>query len=324
MPRLRVPSALSQFLLIMVCACSVGLAIPPSSVAQPQVLVSVPPPAAVIQPFIDRHAPLYRTYASAELLPSWALRRQIARDDVADRVLLAQVTAHGIMDYEYSGTLGLPAIEAQWAATNQAAAHIPDNHAPATLQAWNAIYNRLLQVDMQLQAFAVLLKAMVLNLHDSTPYNQVHLTDVSLMQYFGVSHQKVIIVSLLEQTLRAYDNGQLALSTYVTTGRRSRPSPPGFLNILDRRSPTIFISSEPRNSPLWFAPTEINYALLYYPDGDWIHDAWWRTSFGPGTNLPHYDPLAFNGGSHGCVNLPLQPMAQLYAWTPLGTPVIVY
>ena len=52
-------------------------------------------------------------------------------------------------------------------------------------------------------------------------------------------------------------------------------------------------------------------------------------------NAPHYDPNAFSGGSHGCVNIPYGVpvvggrqigwnMEQVYNWTPLGTPIILY
>lgn len=31
----------------------------------------------------------------------------------------------------------------------------------------------------------------------------------------------------------------------------------------------------------------------------------------PGTQLPHYDPIAFNGGSHGCINFPEEDAVDL-------------
>ena len=45
----------------------------------------------------------------------------------------------------------------------------------------------------------------------------------------------------------------------------------------------------------------------YSDYGFLMHDAWWRdnpggTGEGYLTNLPHYDPIAFNSGSHGCIN----------------------
>jgi lipoprotein-anchoring transpeptidase ErfK/SrfK len=134
----------------------------------------------------------------------------------------------------------------------------------------------------------------------------------------------VIIVSVREQTLRAYDNGHLVFWTYITSGRPELPSPPGFWHVLARQQDIVFTSSEPVGSQYWYAPTLVHYALLFHDGGFYVHDAWWRLHFGPGSNLPHYDPQAFNGGSHGCVNVPLQQMTWLFQWAEVGTPVIVY
>ena len=79
-----------------------------------------------------------------------------------------------------------------------------------------------------------------------------------------------------------------------------------------------------RASPFWYAPTPITYGIAYAPNGFFIHDAWWRSEFGPDTNLPHWDPAAFNGGSHGCINLPTDQMQWVWSWTPDGAPIIVY
>jgi hypothetical protein len=65
---------------------------------------------------------------------------------------------------------------------------------------------------------------------------------------------------------------------------------------------------------------------VYYADsGFYLHDGWWRTTFGPGSNFPHpYDGAAFDGGSHGCINFPLHNMAYYYNLVQVGTPIILY
>jgi hypothetical protein len=168
------------------------------------------------------------------------------------------------------------------------------------------------------------LRALLADLKDKTPAAQPHAADLRLLQQMGFTHGKVIVVSLVEQVIRFYDDGKLVNWSYVTTGRPELPSPPGIHFAVSKASPVLFVSPEARTSPLWFEPTPVHYAILYANGDDFIHDAWWRTQFGPGTQLPHYDPIAFNGGSHGCVNLPLKAMTWVYDWTPVGAPVVVY
>jgi len=162
---------------------------------------------------------------------------------------------------------------------------------------------------------------------DKTPYNQPHKTDLELIQQYHLSGQ-IIVVSMLEQAMRVYENGKLVRSFFVTTGRVELPSLPGHWTVLARQSPTEFTSSDPPGSLYWYPPTPINYAINYHSDGYFIHDAWWRVNFGPGTQFPHYDvggDEAFAGnGSHGCINMQENDAAWLYANTNYTTQIIVY
>jgi hypothetical protein len=180
------------------------------------------------------------------------------------------------------------------------------------------------QADADIRVLLTNLRALQDNLRDPTVPWQAHATDLQLMQTYGVMRGKVIVVSLTEQTARLYQNGALVYWSYVTTGRPELPSPPGLHYAMQKLYHTQFVSGDPRTSPLWYGPTAINYAILYANYGYFVHDAWWRYKFGPGSNLPHWDPLAFNGGSHGCVNVPEENMAWIYNWTALGTPIILY
>lgn len=194
-------------------------------------------------------------------------------------------------------------------------------------------------------------------------HEKPHATDLQLMQYYNVIGGKVIMVSLREQVARFYDTGNMAGYTYVTTGDLAVPSVPGFWTAINRHSP-----SDPNNCdrhpqtcprtvpgptgtpipvpagfgdvftppvPGEYEPTPIHFDIAYHEGGFWLHDAYWRHQLGPETNLPHYDPNAFSGGSHGCVNIPYGVpvvngrqigwnMEQVYNWTPLGTPIILY
>ncbi len=163
--------------------------------------------------------------------------------------------------------------------------------------------------------------------NDKTSYDQVHATDLQLIEHYQLTGQ-IIIVSLAEQAMRLYQNGKLVHAFLVTTGRPERPSLPGLWSIQARLSPTIFKSSDPRGSPYWYPDTLIHYAMLYHAGGYFIHDAWWRYTYGQGTQFPHADASgdqAFAGnGSHGCINLPEGQAAWLYRHTNLNTSIVVY
>lgn len=168
------------------------------------------------------------------------------------------------------------------------------------------------------------LREMLDNQRDPTPAWQPHATDLQLLRTYGILSGRVTVVSLREQAVRLYENGKLVYWSYVTTGRPELPTPPGLHYAMQKLYHTQFVSGDPKNSPLWYAPTAINYAILFANYGYFLHDAWWRYKFGPGSNLPHWDPLAFNGGSHGCVNLPEDNMAFIYNWVPIGSPIVIY
>lgn len=162
---------------------------------------------------------------------------------------------------------------------------------------------------------------------------------------------RVILVSLDRQQLYAYENGAYVFTVLVETGRPELPTPTGVYSIYykdcsdlrwqSNQKPTtthnaycgehngdghqvVFRSPWPEGSPNWYAPTHINYALLFRDGGFYIHDAWWHEKFGPGGNVPHQ--LA-NGewetGSHGCVGMPTAQAEKLYRWATIGTAVYI-
>ena len=176
-------------------------------------------------------------------------------------------------------------------------------------------------------------QAMMANTSDKTPYNQVHQTDLQLIQHYGYMNKKVVVVSLEEQALRVYDNGKLVNAFLVTTGRPEKPSPPGTWWVEVKKSPTVFKAGVPQFLPdgsqnhEWYPDTPINYAMQYHSSGYFLHDSWWRNDYGPTTNYPHADssgdPFSAQG-SHGCVNMSKDNAAWLYSFVSLNTPVIVY
>lgn len=142
---------------------------------------------------------------------------------------------------------------------------------------------------------------------------------IYLKQQVPVSYNagvgKVIVISLSRQVLTAYQDGNAILTTFVATGRPQLPTPPGVYHIFARYSPYKMISPWPYSSPWWYPPSWTNFAMEFIGGGYFIHDAPWRSWYGPGSNL-------YNG-THGCVNVPYSPMATLWNWAPIGTTVVV-
>ena len=133
---------------------------------------------------------------------------------------------------------------------------------------------------------------------------------------------KVVVVSLSHEWLHAYQNGKEVYNTAVMTGRPALITPTGTYHVFIKLSPTTFYSPFPPGSPYWYAPTHINYALEWRGGGYFLHDSYWHSVYGPGTNTWHYDPVdGWQEGSHGCVAMPITAASWLYQWAPIGTMV---
>lgn len=136
---------------------------------------------------------------------------------------------------------------------------------------------------------------------------------------------QVVLVSLSQQWLWAYQDKHLILESPVTTGMPGLRTPTGTFQILMKESNVWFYSPWPIGSPYYYTPEFIPYAMLFRGGGFYLHTALWRHQFGPGTEDPHYDADGtWETGSHGCVNMPYTPSKYLYMWIHVGTTVIIY
>ncbi|HET9980304.1 MAG TPA: L,D-transpeptidase [Ktedonobacterales bacterium] len=162
---------------------------------------------------------------------------------------------------------------------------------------------------------------------------------------------RVILVSLNRQQLYAYEDGVYVFTILVETGRPELPTPTGVYSVYykdcsdlrwqSNAKPTsthnaycgehngdghqvVFRSPWPEGSPNWYAPTHINYALLFRDGGFYLHDAWWHQKFGSGGNVPHQLPNGeWETGSHGCIGMPTTAAEKLYRWATIGTAVYI-
>ncbi len=128
---------------------------------------------------------------------------------------------------------------------------------------------------------------------------------------YSTSTNKKIVISRNDQSLLAYDSGDLILSLDISTGLELTPTPRGTFQVF-KKTPSRYMQG-----PLPGLIDQQVYDLpgvpwnLYFTNGGAvIHGAYWHNSFGQ----PY---------SHGCVNVDPNEAEKLYEWADLGTKVIV-
>ncbi|MCR5499019.1 MAG: L,D-transpeptidase/peptidoglycan binding protein [Acetatifactor sp.] len=120
-----------------------------------------------------------------------------------------------------------------------------------------------------------------------------------------------IEVDMTAQTLYYYEDGSLYLKTPVVTGNvnAGNGTPERVCYIYYKQRNRTLVGEN--NSYHTF----VNYWMAVNGNIG-IHDANWRSKFG-GT-------IYRGGGSHGCVNTPIDKVKILYERCPVGTPVIMF
>ncbi|MED1412751.1 MULTISPECIES: L,D-transpeptidase family protein [Bacillus] len=122
-------------------------------------------------------------------------------------------------------------------------------------------------------------------------------------------------VSIAEQQIWIYKDGNLAVTTNVVTGKHStgEDTSPGVWYVLYKRSPYTLKGSavgKPDYS------VKVDYWAPFTNSGQGFHDAGWRTNWANNAYL--------TGGSGGCVNLSPSIAKTVYDNLSTNEPVIVY
>lgn len=135
---------------------------------------------------------------------------------------------------------------------------------------------------------------------------------------------KVILVSTEQQSVVLYQNGNQVFSAPVTTGGPELPTDHGVFHIYLKQTPFVFHSPWPPSSPYYYLPSPVTY-WMPFDGGEGLHDAPWRSNFGPGSNFAPTDLGTGYSilGTHGCVNLPFDAAQFIWDWAPVGTTVVV-
>jgi LysM repeat protein len=119
----------------------------------------------------------------------------------------------------------------------------------------------------------------------------------------GSTGSKWIDVDLSSQRVRAYQGSSVVRSMVVSTGIARYPTPTGRFRIYSKY-PSVTMSG-----PGYYLPG-VPHTMFFYR-GYALHGTYWHNNFGR--------PM-----SHGCINLTRSDAAWLYAWTPVGTLVVIH
>ncbi len=121
---------------------------------------------------------------------------------------------------------------------------------------------------------------------------------------------KEVVVSISQQAMWAYEADQMVMSSLVSTGTAEVPettTPIGSHAVIakfDVQTMEGTISGE------HYRVEDVPYVMYIDDFGNALHGTYWHSNFGA--------PM-----SHGCINLPMDVAAWMYAWADLGTAVSV-
>jgi len=122
---------------------------------------------------------------------------------------------------------------------------------------------------------------------------------------------KEIYIDISEQTLTAMIDGEIFMTTTVSTGHYGTPTPTGSFSVF-KKTPTRYMQGPlPGNSiDQYYDLPGVPWNLYFEESGLVIHGAYWHENFG-------------ETYSHGCVNLIPEEAEKLYSWADLNTKVVV-
>lgn len=120
-------------------------------------------------------------------------------------------------------------------------------------------------------------------------------------------------ISLSAQHLWFYVDGSLVVESDIVSGCVAKKSETakGVFPLAYKESPSVLVGADAANG----YRTEVTYWMPFY-DGQGLHDASWRGSFG--------GQIYMTNGSHGCVNLPPSAAQTIYSYIKDGMPIIIY
>lgn len=130
------------------------------------------------------------------------------------------------------------------------------------------------------------------------------------LAYQAAKGEKWIDVDLSNFTMSAYEGATIVLGPIsMVPGAPATPTVTGTYSVY-AKVPVQTMRGPNADGTRYETPDVPD--ILYFYEGYALHGAYWRSSFGYGGP----------GGSHGCVNLPLDAASTLYNWAEIGTKVV--
>ena len=114
-------------------------------------------------------------------------------------------------------------------------------------------------------------------------------------------------ISIDEQHMWYYEDGELYMDTDVVTGNGGRHTKRGVGYIYNKARNVNLVGDD--------YVSFVRYWMKVW-GGIGIHDASWRSSFG--------GKIYLTNGSHGCINTPIDNVIKLFERVEIGTPVVIY
>ncbi len=120
---------------------------------------------------------------------------------------------------------------------------------------------------------------------------------------------RLVLIDISEQKVRAFEDEDIVMESLAVTGLKDcHDTQLGiYAVVLKQQNYTMHGS---------YGRARVDYWMRFNnPYAQGLHDASWRNEFG--------GEIYVTNGSHGCVNLPSDFVAELYDFVEVGTPVIV-
>ena len=126
---------------------------------------------------------------------------------------------------------------------------------------------------------------------------------------YGKFYPDFVLVDLSEQRAIFYKNGMRVLADNCVTGDAKK----GYHTTVGIHQ--IIFKDTNRTLKGSYGEAFVKYWMRFTASGQGLHDAGWRRNFG--------SQIYVSNGSHGCVNLPRETAATIFANSYVGMPVIV-